>query len=132
MRLEPGRRYVATLRVNGLLSGADWVAVPFAQKFPVVLLQQSAPVVLGDGLKTELLFVWRGQTAGEIQPGETIEAISMPNTPETTATIVSVEEDDGTKAQDTVPAVLQLIGAVALLGFVAYATSRIGRQRGTD
>jgi hypothetical protein len=130
MQTEQGKRYVVTLQVNGLLAGTDWVAVPFAQKFPVAILRQSSPRVAGEAVRSDLVVQWQGKP-GQISIGDLVEGMSMPDLPPVRATVIGVAEATSTLDDGESSAALGVMGAVTILLFVAYASSRIGGSRGS-
>ena len=128
MHVEPSRRYIVTLQVDGLLSGVDWVPSAFAEKYPVAVIGQGPARAFGDTVKTDLVVTWRA-VAGDIAIGDVVRGLSIPNLPEATAVITGVAEANG-ELTGNASSGFELVGATLIVCLVAYAVSRLSGEPG--
>lgn len=127
MLFRSGKQYVVTLRVDGLLSGVDWVPGALVQKYPVTVFGQGPDRPDAAGVTTDVVVAWKAASGG-ITVGDVVSALEIPGVPAAQARVTAVAEQAATSTN--VSTGWELVAAMGLLSFVAYVVYR-SDYRGT-
>ena len=124
MKTQAGKRYVLTLQTSGLVGDADWLPLPLSQRYPVSVLGVTVPKLSDGSARVEALVVWQGAD-GEISVGDLIDAVDITQgVVPARATVIAVAEATDKPVAATSATGFELVAAVAILGFIAYALKR--------
>jgi hypothetical protein len=112
------------LQTSGLVGDADWLPLPLSQRYPVSVLGVTVPKLSDGSARVEALVVWQGAD-GEIAVGDLIDAVDITQgVVPARATVVAVAEATDRPVAATSATGFELVAAVAILGFIAYALKR--------
>lgn len=124
MRAEVGKKYVVTVQTSDMIGGVDWVYAAFGQHYQATVLGSGAAKPSGAGLRVEVLVEWRDSPV-EIAIGDQITGPSLPSSPVVpTATVVGIGDADKTPITTVAATGFELLGAAAIVAFIAYAVNR--------
>lgn len=127
MLLQPGKTYVLTLQVEGLVNGTDWLPTAVTGTYPVTVLGQGPDRPSHGNIESDVVARWNG-AATDVQLGGVVSSADIPTIGAATATLTNIVEQTEAVASST-NAWLEIGASVGILGFVSYMIYRMGKHR---